>query len=286
MAAERVEELDAQPLEDLLERVDQIDSVPGLQSYLGWAVRYGVTSLWGCDVESDPGDPKRYVFFVAQDGLGLPDESYYREETHAETLVEYEAHVARTLALAGLGHAEEQAKAVVALEKEIAACHWDRVRTRDLRQMYNPQTVGELTTDSPDFGWELILDGASVTTVDEVVNCQPSFFVEVAPLLTEDRLPQWRSWARFHAISGTQPVPVDPFRQRAFRVLRAHAAGHPAAARALEARRRPHRAGAGRGDRQDVRGAPLHDRRQGAHGRSRGEPHRGVPAVDHRPRPG
>ena len=145
------------------------------------------------------------MFFVAQDGLGLPDESYYREETHAETLVEYEAHVARTLALAGLGHAEEQAKAVVALEKEIAACHWDRVRTRDLRQMYNPQTVGELAGDSPDFGWELVLDGASVTKVESVVNCQPSFFVEVAPLLTEDRLGQWRSWARFHAISGTSP---------------------------------------------------------------------------------
>jgi len=205
MNADRVEELDAQPLEALLERADQIESVPGLQSYLGWAVRYGITSLWGCDVEADPGDPQRYVFFVAQDGLGLPDESYYREETHAETLVEYEAHVARTLALAGLGHAEEQAKAVVALEKEIAACHWDRVRTRDLRQMYNPQTVGELAGDSPDFGWELVLDGASVTKVESVVNCQPSFFVEVAPLLTEDRLGQWRSWARFHAISGTSP---------------------------------------------------------------------------------
>ena len=203
MDAAHVEELDDAPLADLLERVDQIDSVSALQSYFGWSLRYGITSLWGCDVESDPGDPSRYAFFVAQDGIGLPDESYYREEQHAEILAEYSHHVARTLELAGLEDAEQQAADVVALEKAIAACHWDVVRTRDLRQMYNPRSAAELHDEAPEFGWDLILDGASIDGLGLVVDCQPSFFVEVAPLLTDDRLGQWRSWARFHTISGT-----------------------------------------------------------------------------------
>ncbi|HET7725255.1 MAG TPA: M13-type metalloendopeptidase [Propionibacteriaceae bacterium] len=205
MDAERVEELDAAPLSPLLERIDGIDSVAALQSYLGWAVRYGLTSLWGCDVEADPGDPQQYVFFVAQDGLGLPDESYYREEQHVEILAEYGRHVARTLALAGVEDAERQAEEVVALEKAIAACHWDRVRTRDLRQMYNPRTVAELAEEAPGFGWDFVLDGGSIRGLGLVVDCQPSFFVDVAPLLSDERLGQWRSWARFHAISGTSP---------------------------------------------------------------------------------
>ena len=203
MDAAHVEELDDAPLADLLERVDQIDSVSALQSYFGWSLRYGITSLWGCDVESDPGDPTRYAFFVAQDGIGLPDESYYREEQHAEIVAEYGKHVARTLELAGLEDAEQQATDVVALEKAIAGCHWDVVRTRDLRQMYNPRSVAELHDEAPEFGWDLILDGASIDGLGLVVDCQPSFFVEVAPLLTDDRLGQWRSWARFHTISGT-----------------------------------------------------------------------------------
>jgi putative endopeptidase len=205
MDAAHIEELDDAPLADLLERVDQIDSVSALQSYFGWSLRYGITSLWGCDVESDPGDPTRYAFFVAQDGIGLPDESYYREEQHAEILEEYSHHVARTLELAGLEDAEQQAADVVALEKAIAACHWDVVRTRDLRQMYNPRSVAELHEEAPDFGWDLVLDGASIDGLGLVVDCQPSFFVEVAPLLSDDRLGQWRSWARFHTISGTSP---------------------------------------------------------------------------------
>ena len=205
MDAAHVEELDAAPLADILERVEQIDSVSALQSYFGWSLRYGITSLWGCDVEADPGDPQRYVFFVAQDGIGLPDESYYREEQHAEIVAEYGKHVARTLALAGLADAEQQAADVVALETAIAACHWDRVRTRDLRQMYNPRTVAELAEEAPGFGWDLVLDGASIDGLGLVVDCQPSFFVDVAPLLAPDRLGQWRSWARFHAVSGMSP---------------------------------------------------------------------------------
>ena len=185
MDAAHAEELDDAPLADLLERVDQIDSVSALQSYFGWSLRYGITSLWGCDVESDPGDPTRYAFFVAQDGIGLPDESYYREEQHAEILAEYSHHVARTLELAGLEDAEQQAADVVALEKAIAACHWDVVRTRDLRQMYNPRSVAELHDEAPEFGWDLILDGASIDGLGLVVDCQPSFFVEVAPLFPQ-----------------------------------------------------------------------------------------------------
>ncbi len=216
MNADRVEELDAAPLAPLLQRIDGIDSVAALQSYFGWAVRYGVTSLWGCDVEADPGDPQQYVFFVAQDGLGLPDESYYREEQHAEILAEYGRHVARTLALAGIEDAERQAEDVVALEKAVAACHWDRVRTRDLRQMYNPRTVAELAEEAPGFGWDFVLDGASVRGLGLVVDCQPSFFVDVAPLLADERLGQWRAWARFHAISGTSPYLSSRFVEERF----------------------------------------------------------------------
>ena len=37
------------------------------------------------------------VAYLVQSGLGLPDEAYYREPQHAETLAAYEHHVARML---------------------------------------------------------------------------------------------------------------------------------------------------------------------------------------------
>ncbi len=206
MDADRVEQLDTEPLLPLLHRVDQIASVADLQSHLGWSLRHGVGSLLAGDVEADPGNPRRYVFFASQDGLGLPDESYYHEPEHAEIRDDYRRHVKRSLALAGLADPGGQADAVFRLETEIAGCHWDRVRTRDLRQMYNLRSLADLVAEAPGFGWERILDGAEMRgRFDEVVSSQPTFFTEVAALLTADRLDAWRSWARWQVVSSMSP---------------------------------------------------------------------------------
>ncbi|MGB1225342.1 MAG: hypothetical protein ACPHCN_14520, partial [Mycobacterium sp.] len=73
-------------------------------------------------------------------GIGLPDESYFRDEQHAEILAAYPGHIAAMFALvygasgqAGSGQAPadehaQRATAIVALETKIAAAHWDVVR--------------------------------------------------------------------------------------------------------------------------------------------------------------
>ncbi|MDO5285429.1 MAG: M13-type metalloendopeptidase [Actinomycetia bacterium] len=217
MDADRAELLDAQPLQELLQRVDRIDSVAALQSHLGWSLRHQVGSLLSTEAEADPGNPRRYVCFAAQDGLGLPDESYYHQPEHDEVRQEYRRHVERSLALAGLAAPAGQADAVLALETEIAACHWDLVRTRDMREMYNLRSTAELVAEAPGFGWERILDGAGMRgRFDEVVSCQPSFFSDVAALLTEDRLEAWRSWARWQLVSSLSPYLSSRFVEESF----------------------------------------------------------------------
>ena len=47
-------------------------------------------------------------------------------------------------ALAGFEDAEAQAEAVFDVETRIAAHHWDRVRLRDLRAMYNPMPLADV----------------------------------------------------------------------------------------------------------------------------------------------
>ena len=43
----------------------------------------GFMGVVGADVEVDINDPQRYTSWIGQSGLGLPDESYYREEAQA-----------------------------------------------------------------------------------------------------------------------------------------------------------------------------------------------------------
>ena len=218
MDVDTVEARGADPLAPLLARVDAIGTPEDLAAHLGWAARHGVHGLMGLGTESDPGDPTRYVLFAGQAGLGLPDEVYYRDEQYATIRDQYRGHVETMLALAGVTDARRQAEAVLDLETAIAACHWDRVRTRDMVQMYNLQTWDQFTGSSPRLAWRAFVDGAGLTdrTPAQVVNTQPSFFTDVAALVTDDRLDAWRSWARWQAIRTMAPLLSSPFVQARF----------------------------------------------------------------------
>ena len=70
--------------------------------------------------------------------------------------------MARVCELAGLEDPQGQAQAVLAVETEIASHHWDRVRCRDLRAMYNPTSLDDVIANTPGFDWEAYLDGAGI----------------------------------------------------------------------------------------------------------------------------
>jgi putative endopeptidase len=229
MDADAVEAAGASPLAAPLARIDAVSTPEELMRLVGGFARRGVAGLVGLDAESDPGDPNRTVMFVGQSGLGLPDEAYYREDTYVEIRAAYRAHVAATFALAGTTDADTLADAVVALETDIAAAHWDKVRCRDMREMYNLRTLDAFVAEAPDLHFRAFLAGAGVpeAAVAELVVAQPSFFPEVAALLTEDRLPAWRAWARWKLVSSLSPYLSSAFVDERFRFYGTVLSGTP-----------------------------------------------------------
>ena len=141
-----------------------------------------VDGLIGIDTESDPGNPNRYVMFAGQGGLGLPDEEYYRLDTYAEIRAKYQDHIAASFELSGVADPAASAQQVIDLETDIAAKHWDKVRCRDLRQMYNLLPLDDFLTNYPDLHWREFLAGARIdeSAMSELVVMQPSFFGEVS----------------------------------------------------------------------------------------------------------
>lgn len=207
MDTRSVEALGNEPLRPLLAKVDQIDSVADLARFWGWSVRHGVTALIDIDNDADPGDPKRYLVFVGQSGIGLPDEEYYRLDEHAGIRDAYLQHIAAILELAGVADADKQARRAFEMETRIAACHWDKVRTRDMVQMYFPQTWDEFAAMTPGLAWDDFLAGAELpaSAVAEVINCQRTFLGEIAPLVVDENLDDWRAWARWQVVDAFAP---------------------------------------------------------------------------------
>ncbi|MCA0307095.1 MAG: peptidase M13 [Actinobacteria bacterium] len=213
MDTERIDAAGLEPLRPLLAEIDAIGTVDDLLDYFGRSLRRGTGAPIGLEVDADPGDPTRYALFVVQSGIGLPDEEYYRLEQHAAILSAYRDHVDETLTLAGL--TSSGAGPIVALEAAVAALHWDKVRTRDLRQMYNPTSPADLD-DASGVPWTRVLAAAGVPAVDQVIVAQPSFFSEVAALLTASRLDDWKQWCRWSLVSALSPYLPDPLVQARF----------------------------------------------------------------------
>lgn len=211
MDTERIEALGLDPLAPILAEIDAIASVADLLAYFGRSLRRGTGAPFAVDVESDPGQPTRYALFLAQGGLGLPDEEYYRLEAHSSILAAYADHLDRTHALAGLS--VSAGSVVLGLETETASLHWDKVRTRDMVAMYNPTPLAEL--DATGLPWSSILAAAGIA-VDEVIVMQPSFVAGLSRLLTQPRVEDWKAWARWAAVSQLTPYLPEPMAQARF----------------------------------------------------------------------
>jgi putative endopeptidase len=211
MDTDAVEAAGTGPLRPDLELIEAATTREALTVALGTLQRTGAAAGTGFWVDNDAKDPERYVVHLYQSGLGLPDESYYRDEQYASVLAAYRPHVARMLRLGGWAAdeaaADEAAGQVLALETKIAAGHWDVVKDRDADLTYNPTTLAELATTAPGLDWTAwagALD-APEGAMDDLVVREPSFATSFAGLWASEPVEDWQAWLAYHAIASRAP---------------------------------------------------------------------------------
>lgn len=208
MDAERAERLKLDPIRSFLADVDAVSSPEELVRLSARWQRYGMDGIFAAGSLRDAGNPERELWHIIQGGLGLPDESYYREDTYAEILAKYQEHLGRFLALGGLekADAEQAAADVVALEKTIASHHWDVVTTRDAQKRYNLRSRDEvadlmpLVTEAFE-GW-----GLSERHTGQIVLAQPDVLPGVQAALTGTSLETWKHWLRIQLLRWAAPL--------------------------------------------------------------------------------
>ncbi|WP_282824848.1 M13 family metallopeptidase [Gulosibacter sediminis] len=208
MDEELLTRLGAEPITQDIMQALVVSSIEEFLWVLGRQERQGVSGFATMYVIGDVGDPDTNILYAEQGGLGLPDESYYREEQYAPIREAYVAHIDRMLRLVDVPNPEGRAQRIFDLETEIAKHHWDVVRTREADQTYNPTTLDEFLAKFEGLdmrGWlqELQLPQGAL---DRFVVSEPSFFEGVATLLTEDRLDAWRDWLTWRIALGYSAV--------------------------------------------------------------------------------
>ena len=203
--ADAVEHRGVQPLLTELAAIAAAADPTALAAVIGVLQRTGVGGGVGLYIDTDSKNSSRYLVHVSQSGLGLPDESYYRDEQHASILGAYPGHIAAMFALVFGGTADEYAERagrIVALETKIAAAHWDVVKRRDADLTYNLRRFADLAAEAPGFDWAgwIAALGTDPETVAELVVRQPDYLTAFAALWSGVDLADWKDWARWRLI--------------------------------------------------------------------------------------
>ncbi|MYM89177.1 M13 family peptidase [Rugamonas sp. FT82W] len=209
MDEKKLESLGVKPLAGELNRIRAIKDKKAFPMLIAHLSEIGVSAPYGLYVSQDARESTRYAVGISQSGLGLPDRDYYLKKDDAKlagTLVKYEAHVARILALGGDKHAAASAKAVVALETALAEAQWTKVENRDPVKRYNKMPIAKLAELAPGYDWQHALAAAGVANkIDYVIVNQPSYLGGFNAVLDKTDLATWKSYFEWQLLRRASP---------------------------------------------------------------------------------
>lgn len=212
----RVEELGLSPIKADLDAVAAVKDKAGFLKLLGRLQHEGLGGPFGLFVSTDAKKSDRYVVYLSQGGLSLPDESYYREEKYKPLREAFVGHVARSLELAKVADAKKKAEAILAFETRLAKNHWDRVRSRDRTASYNKYDRKGLEKLVAGLDLAAFLDGFGLKDLDEVIVRQPSYFEALGKAVANEPLDVWKDWLTWQVIRDASPLLSKAFVDEAF----------------------------------------------------------------------
>ena len=218
MDADAVNAKGASPIAAELALVDSISTITDFISTFSKLEARGTSGIFGTFIYADMKDASTNILYLAQGGISLPDEAYYREEKYADIRTAYVAHITAMFTLAGVSDPAGNAAKVMALETSIASHHWDQVKNRDATLTYNKMNRAEVTALMPVFDWELYLTDGEIPAIvlDSVIVQQPSFFEGLGSILANFDAAAWKAWLKWHIISGSAPYLSDDFTNENF----------------------------------------------------------------------
>jgi len=197
------------PIKETLEKIDSIATVSDVRDFLVQSEKDGSGILWSFFVAEDEKDSERYITYLAQGGLTLPERDFYlaKDARSQKIQVAYTKYIQKILQELGDTQTESKnaAKKILALETKIAKVSMDKVRRRDVENIYNKKTVSALTALAPKTNWKRYMKEIGLENVKSVVVMQPEFIKKVDLLIEQTPVETWKQYLRFSTLDDAAP---------------------------------------------------------------------------------
>ncbi len=260
-----VDSLGAAPIADDLAKVKAIAGKPELVKALAEFGKAGVTGLFSTGVNTDAKNSERYIIYLGQSGIGLPDESYLpRAQVPGQARRlrrprRPDAQAGRPARPRGFGQ-DDHGRWRPAWPR----AHWDRVKSRDDTLTYNKKDRKAWSSWPPASTGPPVFDGLGAKDVEEVVVAQPDYFTALRQGPPTRSCRRLEDLARLAVVRHYAPMLSKPFVDESFDFNGKTPTGSSRDPPRWKAAGGGRRGDARRGDRQDLRRQALPAAAEGA----------------------
>lgn len=203
-----INEAGVKPIRPLWKQILGIKRPKGVARAIIALHQRGIWAGWDISAVQDFKEATRVIAYVDQNGLGLPDRSYYFDEDKAELREAYKAHVNRMFQAAGFSKKRARAatKDVWELEVALAEASLPRVERRDPDKLYHPADRKELSNVAPAIPWDDYLAAFDLGDAQSFNITHPPFFERVNALMKTTPVKAWRHYLAWHLLSAIAPT--------------------------------------------------------------------------------
>ncbi|MCT8986667.1 M13 family metallopeptidase [Shewanella phaeophyticola] len=190
-------------IQPTLDQISAINNTDELTGVFGQAWLTGASSPIGGGMWFNRIDPDQYELTIGAGGLGLPDRSYYLEDTERFISIReaYVEHIAKMLQFAGIQDGKQRAKAILALETQIAEGQWPREKRRNRDLTLNQINRSDLAKTYPGFNWDIFFEQMGYK-VPQLNIAQPEPVKAMINLVNTGSLDVWKDYLTFHTITN------------------------------------------------------------------------------------
>ncbi len=208
------------PLRSWLERISAIGNVSELVATIAHLETIGGGGPWSMGIDQDMKNSEKYIVYLGQSGLGMPDRDYYLKND-AESVRVRTAYVNHLEAIANLigtskAEAKKDSATIMRLETALAKISMTKEDVRDVDKTYFKMSVSALARKMPEIDWQDYLKIVGAPRVKELIVMQPKFLIAMSKLLRTEPLEDWKTYLSWHLVAGSASLLTPAFEKQNF----------------------------------------------------------------------
>ncbi|MGZ6519955.1 MAG: M13 family metallopeptidase, partial [Bacteroidia bacterium] len=192
-------------LADEFKKIDAVKSIPELISSVTHLYSISVSSMFGFSVTRDDKNSEKYVVYLGQTHLGLPDRDYYfNTDSRTNNIrTEYVKHLKNIFHLIGDDDkaAEKNSNTIMKLETTIAKSNRKMEDLRDPYKNYNKMSLSQVGKLTPSINWTQTLLELGLKNIDSVVVGQPEVLAALEVNLKKTDIADWKTYLKWTLIN-------------------------------------------------------------------------------------